>query len=565
MGSQSESVHTEETEVSEERQPTRGKPPGRGSSGRARGRAKGRGKAKGKPKTQQQKDSASEETSVSPESKRIRLAKATWDPSPAPDDPLTSDSDFDGPQVSSSNAQTLPATSSLFDYTKFLTNKVLTPEELQAAAANDGWYFAEFGAGMGTGTMCAESLRVAFQAKGLELEGNGQFYTEMVPWKRDVVTRTHKSLRYKPAGPGFVFAETADLSQAVPKTPDGKVVVHPLKCSMALFAIECDDISSLSVTPRSVLDPTGRSGTSFLQFKSYLESVKFEDRPKVLMIECVENLGKKRAALAGEKGTKVVTESLHEFGYVGSWQVLNAKHFFLPQSRPRVYGIFLKQKGFGAKGVAEQQHNVNRIWSLVARCQTKPATEPLKDLLARCSEPSQATVAKPKASTGTRWIKRHEGFKLKHQLSEQDLAATDIQSFEEAAMAIGLTTREINASACSLARSKKKGKLTNWQSLTLVGNLGDSVDRLVFKPIAPCITPTQKYLWLINGKPELKLQPAVYFTLQGLGPVEQEWFQLQELPLAKAQDLAGNAFAANVCCAVMLAILVNTNLLVGCS
>jgi hypothetical protein len=102
---------------------------------------------------------------------------------------------------------------------------------------------------------------------------------------------------------------------------------------------------------------------------------------------------------------------------------------------------------------------------------------------------------------------------------------------------------------------KKTGRLDYWKSGLLCGNIGDSVERLQFKTIAPCVLPTQKYLWLVYGKLELKSQPSVYLGLQGFGPKEQRHFNLQDLPLGKAQDLAGNAFAANVCCAVLLAIL----------
>ena len=111
-----------------------------------------------------------------------------------------------------------------------------------------------------------------------------------------------------------------------------------------------------------------------------------------------------------------------------------------------------------------------------------------------------------------------------------------------------------------LAYAKKKGQLADWRTSLLTGNIGDSVERLQFKQIAPCVTPTQKYLWLVYGSIQLNYSPGLYLALQGIGPVEQARFSLTSLSLAQAQDLAGNAFTANICAAALLAILLYIDL-----
>ena len=43
-------------------------------------------------------------------------------------------------------------------------------------------------------------------------------------------------------------------------------VVKAPDCEMAIMSIECDDVSNLTVPPRSILDADGKSGRSMLEF-----------------------------------------------------------------------------------------------------------------------------------------------------------------------------------------------------------------------------------------------------------------------------------------------------------
>ena len=561
-----------DTEASEELdcQAKSGKAKGK-ATGKARGRGRGRGrKPQPQPTKRQANDSASEATSDSPESKRINAAKRLWEPSAFADcDTSDSEAGAEPATLETHGKKVLPSSSSLFDYKSFLVNHILTEAELQASAAKDGYRFAEFGAGMATGTMCTEGIRRAFQKRGVELEGYCSFYTERIQWKQEVISKVHNQMPTKTAGPGFMFHSTGELSTACPCTARGtQVTARQLECSIALLGIECDDISSLSLTPKSVLDPNGKSGSSFLEFKMYLGHLTFQSRPMSLVIECVANLGNQRAALAGEKGTKVIGEVLSEFGYTGSWSTLNAKHFYLPQSRARTYGVFLKQTfGFGQQGKAKLEAKLKMIWDTVNRCKTNPFTEPLASLLDRSSgsqgQAQQQTTTHKKPAKAGKWADRHQKFKAAKGLNEEDLVGPALQTFQEQAQQLTLTQRETQASLCCLALAQKKGKLPDWRTGLLVGNIGDSIERLQFKRISPCVLPSQKYLWLNNGQLEIKRRSQPYLALQGIGPVEEQTFGLAGLAANRAQDLAGNAFAANVCCAVFLAVLTHVELLAG--
>ena len=58
-------------------------------------------------------------------------------------------------------------------------------------------------------------------------------------------------------------------------------------------------------------------------------------RPKVLLLENVRGL------LSNDKGATfgIILESLSELGYLLEWQVLNSRHWGVPQNRPRVFII----------------------------------------------------------------------------------------------------------------------------------------------------------------------------------------------------------------------------------
>lgn len=49
-------------------------------------------------------------------------------------------------------------------------------------------------------------------------------------------------------------------------TLGGSHMVKPPLCSLAIMSIECDDVSSCTPTPKSVLDTDGKSGASMAEF-----------------------------------------------------------------------------------------------------------------------------------------------------------------------------------------------------------------------------------------------------------------------------------------------------------
>ena len=216
----------------------------------------------------------------------------------------------------------VPRSSSMLQFARHLVQHVLTVDEQsklkRLTSTQTPLTMGEFCAGMGTGTIAAAGLsRVVQEALGCRLDMSTVFYTEMVPWKQEVIKRVHGAV--DPLGPSpVIFRKTGDLA----------ALANPLQCELACKAIECDDISALSPTPRSVVDEAGRSGSSFVEFVAYLARLALDSRPKFILVECVANLAKLRKAVQ-EQGTVVVSEKLKSLGYQGKWQEFWLQQHFL--------------------------------------------------------------------------------------------------------------------------------------------------------------------------------------------------------------------------------------------
>ena len=105
----------------------------------------------------------------------------------------------------------------------------------------------------------------------------------MVPWKKQVCQMVCATCGCKPV--------------LVERTADACHVTDANQVQLAVAAIECDDISAMSSTPKSVVDETGKSGRSLLEFMDWLDSLEFSTRPQILVMECVAALMKERSVV----------------------------------------------------------------------------------------------------------------------------------------------------------------------------------------------------------------------------------------------------------------------------
>ena len=530
-------------------------------------------------------EGTSDEASDSTEAARMKQAGVRWqhingeleveaDTSSDEDmSPIPPTSSLDTHCVAT-NCHKLPLTSGLFDYSRHLLLEVLSADELSSLKRvyTCTYKFAEFCAGTATGTMCVEALRRAAATDGgFNLRGECVFYTELDQWKRSVIATMHATMPVKQLVPALMFERTGDLSKQPAHTADGSFVDCPV-CQIAFCGIVCVDVSSLSTTPKSVMDPTGKSGSSFLELMAYLRTLTFEDRPNVLILECVSSLDHQRklAKQKKEKGTTAVISALSDVGYVGHWTKVCSKQFYLPHSRARVWGVFLKLKmeSMGHTGRSQRELEVEQVFAFVQRCKT-PAFEPLSNVMERISwtaaDVASAKARKRRKTSATlcsiirpsKWLQRHMDFKAANKLELADLEAEPLLDFKEKAAVAGMGQRELEATLLRLALMRKRGKLPDWRETILVGNIGANVERLQLKVESyPCLTPRMKYLLLVNGEVN-KCDFASYaLAIQGIQEAEAKGFGLVHLSPAQQQELAGNAFSANVCVAFLLAVLV---------
>ena len=124
---------------------------------------------------------------------------------------------------------------------------------------------------------------------------------------------------------------------------------------------------------------------------------------------------------------------------------------------------------------------------------------------------------------------------------------------KEQGSGIGLTEREIDASVLALALMGKKNSLGK----LLVAPVGDSLQFMKFRSqVHPCVLPSKKYLYLKGNMATVNKSPVLPFLLQGLSIEELKMCGLDDgVPFKHAQDLAGNAFTANVFASILLSIL----------
>ena len=307
-----------------------------------------------------------------------------------------------------------------------------------------------------------------------------------------------------------------------------------------------------------------------------------------------------------EQGTEVTRAALQDVGFVGEWRKVCATRFHLPQSRPRVWGLFLRR--FGSGGAEQQASLLASAWRVVEACQAQvpesldtvlrraencpgpPGVEQrraerhvrqerarsvvhVKDCAAyvqkhnlrqdpqpkvsascRCSRPpSSPTSAGPRAVDGQGGVGDQQ---LAPCPAQDALQAPGRAAFDAAAEPLSCL-RERDTVWLSLCEGEKSGRIGDWSTeALLVVNFSDSMKR-PDRPRAdrfPCVRPNKKFVSIRGG--QMSVVPGrALLALQGVGPEEQQLLRLAGRTDADLGDLAGNAFTANVCGAFLLAAL----------
>ena len=77
--------------------------------------------------------------------------------------------------------------------------------------------------------------------------------------------------------------------------------------------------------------------------RDFVLAMPFEVRPKVIFLENVAALAKRRAVEGHRVATTLIKEVFDPLGYSCDWATVSARDFYLPQHRERVWMVFLKR------------------------------------------------------------------------------------------------------------------------------------------------------------------------------------------------------------------------------
>lgn len=449
---------------------------------------------------------------------------------------------------------TLPKSSGLFDYAAWATTHILTSEERQAMAKEKCVRVGSMCTGMATEEMVLAALHLALQEHGVPFHHESIFKAENNGRKMAFLRR-----HFSRGGTHF-FKENSALAHLSAKDVDGKVVEQPT-VDILMCGIVCKDISQLRSNPLSER-ASGVSGRSLTSLMDYVSSLRHDKRPRIIILECVQRLGHRRAVDPDSRtGTQYIQEELSKIGYKGKWQNVHPTRFYLPQSRPRVYGIFMKDN---MNGVNRHPEEVARVFELLARLQVPAhAHESLSKVLDRLGtlkSPASPSKGRGSIKTGTvkapkqvdKWRQRHQAW-----LRAKNLKDVDLQGKEEFLRIVGstLVPREQDALWLRLAHLRKT-KRVNWQDQTLIATVGASVHFMsVRSDQFPCVCPQMTYA--ILREKQVKLADGfTLLAMQGIQPQEVHHFKLASESDCLLRDFAGNAFTANILCAHLMAGLV---------
>ena len=457
------------------------------------------------------------------------------------------------------DSKTTPQSSGVFHYAEWFVSKLESCQRDLLKTAFESATYMDLCAGLGTSIIVSEALRHALMpctgsAKCVCLTESCKVRQAALQRRIDALGESGMSEVKIP-----ILQSNATLAQDDIMDVHGNRVDRPV-ADILFMGIVCVDISKCSSTPKSITNPDCESGRSWLDLLAYLKKLSIGDRPKAIVLECVENLGNARS-ISGkiEKGTEVVVEVLRELGFVGKWKRLSATHFGLPQRRPRVWGLFTKlRNGVGPKAEGASMQQMSTLWSIIQVGMCK-GCEPLPKILDRVKQRAHGAPSiskKPKKVQKGDWKKKtHPNFCSKHELTDSDVS----QGRDEWQVATAdiLSPRQEEAVWLALCQSRKSLRIPNWKDGLFVSDCGSTVNWLsLTKGCFPCLRPSNKFLLLDQGVARIATGLDC-LAVQGIGPNEVNAFHLDKEEDSLQRVLAGNAFSANIALVFLVASLLS--------
>jgi site-specific DNA-cytosine methylase len=444
-------------------------------------------------------------------------------------------------------SDSVPVSSGVFDYIEWAVNEVLSDDERNELGKRSPISIGSMCSGMGTEDLACRAIVNAMLRAGQE-----NFKTESI-YKAESDVRKIEFLKRRRMSHTQIFPSKVALAQAEAENVDGQIVARP-SSKILTAGIVCIDISSLSSTPQPV-SGCGKSGTSLQGLLESLRSMSLVERPDLVILECVPRLSQHRKVDPDHRtGAKFILDELSTLGYIGEWQTVRPSDYFLPQSRDRVYGLFLLRDDFTAASTLRRQRDLEQANQVLRRMQvSKP--EPLARVLSRLPSEipnprkQRGQTMEAAKKSGKKWPSMHKAWAETHGLSEE--ACVPPMDFVEQISPL-IPPRAMYALWLKLARMQAKYEI-DWKKPLLVAPTGFGISySRVWKDKFPCVTPGMEYLIIDAGKAR-RANGLTMMAMQGIQNKEVQSYKLAMEDDKLLRDLAGNAFTANIIAAFLLA------------
>ena len=429
----------------------------------------------------------------------------------------------------------LPKSSGAFDFARWAVSQ-LTSTEVSLLAQDEEITIGSVCSGQSTESLAAEALsRCVAKFR----------YTITLLCECDGRKAKHLQKLHPSA---LIVKDVAELAHQLVKDVKGKLREKP-DVKVLFAGISCKGLSGLNNNPESVLG-RGSTGTTLRGLRDYVLSLPLEERPRIIILENVANMAKKRQVEQGCKvAAQIVADLFDKLGYTADWKIFNSKDYFHPQSRERLWMVLWRRPFLECSLAAHEKYAkvLQEVMAFMGRFMTQ-SHEPLASVLDRMQLSAQRkSKARESEELSEKAKKENTAYAVKHHLL---ISPKDEAEFFAKVRPL-MTKRAAQVAYLKMAHAKKQHGWS-WEKDLLVASVSQSVSWMtVAKDCFPTLTPTHPFLVLHHGN-AFHASGRLALAVQGVQQDEAIFMKMDGLPEALQQDFGGNAFSSNICIGLLV-------------
>ena len=391
-------------------------------------------------------------------------------------------------------------------------------------------------------------LSVLNKDKDEKIQMKHIFSCENSKFKRDFIEQTTNPNN-------LIFNDVVELSSGKGQCHDGKVRTVPDDFNVLIAGTECVDFSSLTTSPKT-LKGGGRSDITF--WATHKLAKKYQ--PSIVVLENVAKCPMNEMAKAFE-----------DINYIATFRKVCTSEYLLPQSRSRIYFVFVHKDSAQFKSGCTKDDWVSKMEALGPNRQTNEKISWNDILLSEGTELSSKKSKKKggrgkslSESLSSKWLAEIVAIEKKEGLTpyDEDGGRPYTDTIKNIEVLAHLPDRAKMRLDVQFKRAVKAGvdplKIPLiWnpaQQLRFTDSGVDSNGKAKTS-IAPCVTPGHE--WIVSSlKRPLSGEEAL--ALQGIAIPKKA---LKQFECRQLRDLAGNAMSTTVVAAVFLSIFTTIELI----